>query len=244
MTISTIDPATPDPNGVAGLGDDEIRALKQALVDQFAGQAGDFYDIPITAGPRALNAVDDKADQADLDATQAQADSNTTQIGLNTAAIVDHEARIAAIEADYTTANQARANAWPVGSMFISADGGTPASKGLPGTWAVRADGRVLYGDPTTGQTGGNNDVTIQDNNIPPHKHQYASFREDSATNGNVPAVHRTNPNTTFSAIKAGRDASSEQYAIFNTDEGIGLSGDPVDVRQAYLTVRFYERTA
>jgi len=98
MTISTIDPATPDPNAVAGLGDDEIRTLKTAIVNQFAGQAGDLYDIPVTAGPRALNAVDTKADQADLDAIDARVSTLETNDGTQDTSIADHESRITTIE--------------------------------------------------------------------------------------------------------------------------------------------------
>jgi hypothetical protein len=246
MTISTIDPATPDPNAVAGLGDDELRALKGAITNQFQGQAGDLYDIPITAGPRAINAVSTKADQATVDALDARVSTNETNIITLTNQGNNQESRIAAIEADYTTAAQAGAIAWPVGSLFVSADGGTPSAKGLPGTWAVVGDGRVLLGDPTVGTEAGSNNVTLAAANIPQHKHQYPTFREDSGLTGNVPAVHRTSPATSFSSVKAGRDASSQEYAIFNTDNGVGLSASPtaIDVRGAHLTVRFYRRTA
>lgn len=248
MTISTIDPATPDPNDVAGQGDDQIRALKQAIVDQFAGEVGDLYDIPITVGPRSLNAVNSKADQADLDATDANVATNTTNIGTNTTNIADHEARIAAIEADYTTSAQALGGAWPVGAIFISADGVNPSAKGLPGTWTAVADGRVLLGASSGfGVDGGNanSEVTLVEANLPQHKHSHSTFRENG-TSGDVPAVYRTDPATTFSAQFAGRDASAQQYGIFNTDEGINLSATPtaVDVSMAYRTVRFFERTA
>jgi len=40
MPISAINPATPDANSNAGLGDDQIRALKQAIFDCFPGVDG------------------------------------------------------------------------------------------------------------------------------------------------------------------------------------------------------------
>ena len=243
MTINSIDPLTPDANAVAGLGDDEIRALKLAITSQFVGEVGDLYDIPITAGPRALNAVADKADQADLDAVIADLDTVETQQGLNVAAIVDHEARIAAIEGDYTTASEAAQTAWPVGSLFVSADGGAPNAKGIPGTWVVVGDGRVLLGDPTTGVEAGSMSVTLAEGDLPAHKHQHSSYRENSGVTA-LPSVYSSDPAQTFSSHLAGRDASSAEFAIFNTDEGIGLDADPVDITPAHLTVRFYRRTA
>lgn len=244
MTISNIDPLTPGINDVAGQGDDQIRALKGDLVNQFQGEVGDLYDIPILVGPRSLNLVNEKADQADLDATDANVATNTTQIGLNTTAITDQEVRLAAIEADYTTADQAGNIAWPVGSLFISADGGTPTAKGLPGTWTVVGDGRVLLGDPTTGTEAGANEVTLTAAQIPQHQHKHTGGR-DAGTTGALPS-YATNPPTPFNEWKTGSNSTNARYAEMNTDQGIGLQAtpDPVDVRGAHLTVRFYERTA
>lgn len=45
MTISALDPSTPGSSSGAGRGDDEIRALKQALKDTFGG-----VDGPVEAG--------------------------------------------------------------------------------------------------------------------------------------------------------------------------------------------------
>lgn len=245
MTISTIDPATPLDSDVAGQGDDQLRAFKAAIVNQFAGEAGDLYDIPVTVGPRSLNLVNDKANQSDLDTTDANVATNTTDIGTLQTESLDYESRISAIEADYTTLSQAAGAAWPVGSLFISADGGTPTAKGLPGTWAVVGDGRVLLGDPTTGTLGGSNTVTLAEDEIPPHKHQHSTYREDSGVQGVIPAEFRTSPTTTFASHLSGRSNSSGEFAIFNTDEGINTVGNPVTLPEPlHLTVRFYERTA
>ncbi len=244
MTISTIDPATPDPNGVAGLGDDELRALKQALVNQFAGQAGDLYDIPITAGPRALNAVSTKADQSAVNALDARVSTLETTTTTQQNQINDLLTRVGNIESDYTTNAQALGGAWPVGSLFVSYDGASPSAKGIPGTWAAVGDGRVLLGSATTGVTGGSNSLTLSAANLPPHKHQYPTPREDSPLTGSVPAVHRTSPATSFSSMKQGTNASKSEYALFNTDEGVGLSGTAADITPAHITVRFYRRTA
>jgi hypothetical protein len=247
MTISTIDPATPDPNAVAGLGDDEIRTLKTAIVNQFAGQVGDLYDIPVTAGPRALNAVSTKADQADLDALDARVSTLETTQGTQDAAIVAIDARLTSVESDYTTLAAALGAAWPVGAIYISADNVNPASKGLPGTWTAVGDGRFLFGGPAVGTTGGANSVQLTESNLPQHKHQHTTFREDSGnTAASTPSYAYTSPNQAFNSHKSGRDASSAEWAEFNTDEGVNLSAspDPINTQPAYLTVRFFQRTA
>lgn len=244
MTISTIDPLTPDPDDPAGTIDDQTRDLKAALVNQFQGEVGDLYDIPITVGPRSLNAVNSKANQADLDATNANVATNTTNIGLLQVATNDQEIRIAAIEADYTTAAQAGEIAWPVGSLFISADGVTPELKGLPGTWTAVGDGRVLLGDPTTGAEAGSMSVQLAANQIPAHQHKHTAGR-DAGTSGPLPS-YATNPPGAFSEWKTGSNSTNARYAEFNTDDGIGLTDPPtpVDITPAHLTVRFFERTA
>lgn len=248
MTISTIDPAAPADNDPAGQGDDQLRAFKQAVVDQFAGQAGDLYDIPVTAGPRSLNAVDDKANQTDLDAVDARVSTLETNDGTQDTNITDHENRIAAIEADYTTASQAAGSAWPVGSIFVSLDGGTPASKGLPGNWSAVGDGRVLIGAASGhgGQSGNaNHQVSLSVGQIPPHKHAHTTYREDSSQGASTtPAYAYTSPSRSLVHHRAGRDQSSSEWAEFNTDEGIGTGTTPVNVQPDSLIVRFFERTS
>jgi len=80
MTINSIDPASPSNDDPAGFGAAEIRDLKAALKTQFAGNTSDQWDIPITVGPRSINAVDAKADVSDLNITQAQTDQNSLNI--------------------------------------------------------------------------------------------------------------------------------------------------------------------
>ncbi len=242
--IQDLDPNAPDPNDVAGVTDDELRALKATLQDQFTGNGPDPYDIPIVVGPRALNAVEAKADQADLDATNANVATNTTNIGLNAAAIAANTIVIDAIVADYTTAQEAFDLAWPVGSMWISADGGSPASKGMLGTWGVVGDGRVLLGDPITGGTGGANSVTLTAAQMAPHKHTHVTPRHQSGISGDVPSYADSNPARSFNQMRQGTNSPNNQYAEWNTDEGIGVSAAPVDITPAHLTVRFYQRTA
>lgn len=248
MTISTIDPAAPADNDPAGDGDNQIRALKQALVNQFAGQAGDLFDIPVIAGPRALNAVSLKADQADLDAVDARVSTLETNDGTQDTNITDALNRIAAIEADYTTSSQAAGAAWPVGSIFISYDGNSPTAKGLPGNWSAVGDGRVLIGSAAGhgGQSGNSNHtITLTSSQLPPHKHTHTSYREDAGTTAaSTPSYAYASPSRSFNSHKSGRDASSAEWAEFNTDEGIGLGGASINIQPDSLIVRFYRRTS
>lgn len=246
MTINTIDPAVPDPNDVAGQGDDELRALKQIIVDTFpqapVATPLDPWDIVLSVGPRALDDVINKATNADLAALDVR-------VGVTELAIVNHEGRITANEAaiaTFDTPAAILAAAWPVGALYVAADGVSPTTKGIPGTWAVLGDGRFLLGAGSGfGSTGGANSVSLVEANLPQHKHTTISYREDSGVNV-LPSYAYTSPARTFSTVKAGRDQSSSEMAEFNSDSGINLSGSPtaVNVQNAYVTVRFWQRTA
>lgn len=244
MTISTIDPATPDANAIAGLGDDELRALKSALTNQFQGQVGDLYDIPITSGPRALNAVADKADQSAVDAIDARVSSLETNDGLQDGTLSDHETRISTLEGSATTLADALDGAWPIGSLFVSADGGTPSAKGIPGTWSVVGDGRFLLGGTPVATTGGASQVSLTAAQLPPHKHTHSVHRHLSGNTGTAPSYAWQNPGQAFSSHRGGTNSPNDEYAEFNTDSGQGLNGSPVDIMPPYLRVRFYRRTA
>lgn len=242
--IEDLDPQTPDNNDVAGVTDDELRALKLTLNDQFVGEAGDLYDTAIIVGPRALNQVKDKADGADLAALDARVATLETSQIQQQVSIDDHEARITAIEADYTTASEAAGVAWPVGSLFVSADGATPTAKGLPGTWSAVADGRVLLGDPTTGQEDGANSITLTAAQLPAHKHSHVTHRQQSGDGtGTIPNTYFQSPARSFDSVRGGTNSPDARFAIYNTDEGPG-SGAAVDITPAHYTVRFYRRTA
>ena len=248
MTIDTIDPATPDPNDVAGQGDDEIRAFKQNIVDTFpqapVSTPADPWDIVLAVGPRALNDVINKATDADLNALDVR-------VGVNELAITDHEGRIVQNESDIATLQTVALDLddiWPVGSVYIAGDGVSPTTKGLPGTWGVVGDGRFLLGAGSGfGGVAGGNSVVLSETQIPQHKHTTISYREDSGnTPANTPAYCFTSPARTFTSFKAGRDQSSAEWAEYNSDVGVNLLATPdaIDVQNAHLIVRFYQRTA
>lgn len=245
MTISNLDPNTPPFDGPAGLGDDEIRQLKADLIDQFQGEPGDLYDIPLVVGPRSLNLVNDKANQADLDALDARVSTLETNDAIQDLAITDHEARIQAIEADYTTADEAGEIAWPIGAIFTSFDGATPTAKGLPGTWSAIGVGRVLLGASSAfGTEAGDMNKTLTAAQLPGHKHKHITPRHQSGQSGAVPSYASTNPSTSFNETRQGTNSPNSEFTEWNTDEGIGVSGNPFDVTPAHVKVAFYHRTA
>ena len=245
MTINTIDPSTPDPDGVAGQGDDEIRAFKQVIADTFpqapVSTPADPWDIVLAVGPRALNDVINKATNSDLAALDVR-------VGVNELAVVDHENRITSLEAQVAaldTKADILAAAWPVGSLYVAFDGQSPSSKGIPGTWTTMGNGRFLLNATSGfGNNVGTNALNLTAANIPAHKHTHTSFREASGQTGLIPSVYRTNPTATSSHL-AGRDASSDEWAIYNTDSGIGTIGSTITLPTPFaINVRFYRRSA
>ena len=247
MTINTIDPATPDPGDPAGAGDDQIRALKAAIVAQFPGVSGDLFDIALTVGPRAINAVGDKADQSAVDAVAANVSANALAISALQSADASLDARITALE-NATPVADALDAAWPVGSVFVSYDGATPTAKGLPGTWTAFADGRVLVGASSGfGSTGGSSSVTLTIAQLPAHGHPFridediestVSSTQSPKNGGFVVSPSALNPASTVGPNN-GTTSSTEGEQI-----GAAGSGDPVDITPANVAVRFFRRTA
>lgn len=245
MTLSLIDPATPTDDQPAGLGGAEFRALKSAIQAQFPGTESDPFNIALTVGPRALNAVSSKADQSGLDATQAQADANSLSIAQINALLGSYVARIAALEgAGYVTAAQAANAAWPVGSIFIAYDGNTPTSKSLPGTWARIADGQVLLGaDSGYGTTGGTMSKTLAEANLPAHRHLILT--NTGVNNGPTPTA---NTSVQKNDQRGGGDlgwtlsAQADEPTLGRTSQT--GSGTAVDITPAHIKVGIYRRTA
>ena len=254
MTINTIDPSTPDPNDPVGQGDDEIRALKQAIADTFpqtpVSTPTDPWDIPLQVGPREINAITDLATNADLLALDVRVGAAELNINNNISRITILEAFAATAGSAFTSLEDALEAAWPVGSLHISADGLNPSTKGIPGTWNPIGDGQFLRGSVNDfGVSGGNdsNQVTLIEANLPQHKHGHTTYREDSGMQtALLDPVFFTNPARLPASHMAGRDASSAEFTIFNTDFGVNLSPtpDPIDVSPSFVNVRFFERVA
>jgi len=246
MTIDTIDPAAPDSLDPAGQGDDQLRALKQVIVDTFpqvpVTTPLDPWDIILAVGPRAINAVGDKADVVDLDALDVR-------VGVLELSEVDHESRITVNEADILALGGGTSAAWPIGSIFISADGGTPTAKGIPGTWAAIGDGQFLLGAAAGfGDVTGAPTVTIAAANLPVHKHDHAMPTKDGPNFGSFAAVGKSEyhlvPARSQSDSRIGEDANEAGWSIQNTSDGAFANTAVSLPNPPSIKVRFFERTA
>ena len=251
-TINTLDPATPDPNDIVGLGDDEIRALKQVITGTFSqtptDTPADPWDIPLAVGPRTLASILTAASAADLAALDTRVGAIEGSLAGLVTALAALDIRTVALETNAVTAAQALDAAFPVGTLYVAADGISPTTKGIPGTWIVQGDDRFLLGSNSNfGDEGGNenSELVLEETNLPQHKHQHSTYREDSGTTALDPTFF-TEPVTTFMSHSAGRSASSAENAIFNTDEGVNLleNPTPIDLSPAFLRVRFFSRIA
>jgi len=247
MTISTIDPSTPDPGDPAGAGDDQIRDFKAAIVNQFAGTAGDLFDIPVVVGPRALNAVGDKADQSAVDAVAADVAANALAISALQSEDSSLDGRITALE-NATPVADALDAAWPVGSVFISYDGGTPTAKGLPGAWSDFGDGRVLLGGSSGfGGTGGSMSRTLTIAQLPAHGHPYR-IDDDVETSVQSPQSPKNGGIVISPGVVSGTSTVGPNNGTTSATEGsqIGAAGngDAIDTTPAHVVVRFFRRTS
>jgi hypothetical protein len=245
MTLNLIDPAAPENEEPAGLGAQELRSLKAAILAQFAGSVSDPYNIPVTVGPRALNLVPTKADASDLAETQAQADANSLAIGTIAGTIATMQATIATILSTQISVEDALEAAWPVQSVFMSYDGSTPASKGFPGSWTRFADGKVLLGaeDPATGREGGSMSKTLAEANLPAHRH-FVVKNQSQSNGADVSAVNTVVWRDTRGGGDLGYTMSGNGADADIGRSGPTGSGTAIDITPAYVKVAFYRRTA
>lgn len=247
VAITDLDPSVPDDSEPAGNGDEEIKRIKQSLRDSFEGQSGDLWDTPLTAGPRALNGISDKVEQTDFDTVESRVSVNELAIVSQANTFTNLDGRITTLEeAGYITEAEALDAAWPVGSVFVSYDGGTPGAKGLPGSWTRFGDGRMLRGSNSggTGATGGSNTASLSKNNIPKHKHQYLHLLDES---GGTPGGGTKRATFGYkSGQSIGRDGDSALWDLYTTEDGDidGLGAAAFSVLNSYIQVSFYRRTA
>jgi type V secretory pathway adhesin AidA len=137
----------------------------------------------------------------------------------------------AAVQAAQSAENEARIAA-PRG-MIAAFDTECPTG------WSryANANERVLRGTSgAIGATGGRDQVPLSVANLPPHNHQ-TLVRNDSGTSS-----HDIYSHTTESAglTSAGWVDSSTQDTL--TGPGVGLSGDPVDIKPSFVAVRYCVR--
>ncbi len=128
-------------------------------------------------------------------------------------------------------------NAYPVGSIYINVSGTNPGSL-LGGTWVAWGSGRVPVGVNTgdgnfntVEKTGGQSEVTLTPEEIPPHAHKFWALQWNQEIG-----------NTT---LLEGHDVSGENKA--ETDVSYGLPGGGTKAHgnlQPYITCYMWKRTA
>ena len=128
-------------------------------------------------------------------------------------------------------------NAYPVGSIYMNVSGTNPGSL-LGGTWVAWGSGRVPVGVNTgdgnfntVEKTGGQSEVTLTPEEIPPHAHKFWALQWNQEIG-----------NTT---LLEGHDVSGENKA--ETDVSYGLPGGGTKAHgnlQPYITCYMWKRTA
>lgn len=128
-------------------------------------------------------------------------------------------------------------NAYPIGSIYMNVSGTNPGSL-LGGTWTAWGSGRVPVGVDagngnfnTVEKTGGQSEVTLTTEEIPPHAHKFWVLQWNQ-TIGNTTLVE-------------GHDVSGENKA--ETDASCGLPGGETKAHnnlQPYITCYMWKRTA
>lgn len=142
------------------------------------------------------------------------------------------------------------AEAFPVGSVFISVVSTNPATLLGYGTWAAIGAGRVLVGrdagDPdfdTLEETGGAKTVTLTVAQMPSHTHvQNAhshTYASQTATTGGVSSYEHGAIDTSSTAA----ESSISTNTTVATNQNTGGDGAHSNV-QPYLIVNFWKRTA
>lgn len=147
------------------------------------------------------------------------------------ATVSDHEDRIAALESA-----PGGSEAFPVGSIFLSAVSTDPATLLGYGTWSAIGAGRVLVGQDsgdsdfdTLGETGGAKTVTLTEAQIPAHTH---AQRRHATSTGQL------------SGWTTAVDASSSNPQDAGPVTGSTGGGGSHPNVQPYLVVKMWERTA
>lgn len=128
-------------------------------------------------------------------------------------------------------------NAYPIGSIYINVSGTNPGNL-LGGTWVQWGSGRVPVGVNTNDgnfnaveKTGGQNEVTLTTEEIPPHAHKFWALQWNQEIGNTM--------------LPEGQDVSGKQQAT--TDFSCGLPNGETKAHnnlQPYITCYMWKRTA
>ena len=164
---------------------------------------------------------------------------------------------------DYV-AKQILNKAYPIGSIYLTLSNTNPA-EAIGGEWRRVAEGRCLVGvsaerDITLRKTGGSTTTTLNENNLPPHKHNLSingttnQSGSHSHTVDIINYVRRSNGfeiggNNVINKVDGNLKTTSTDQGHthdFNVNGSTTLVGNsaPINIENPYLGVYMWERIA
>ena len=119
---------------------------------------------------------------------------------------------------------------YPVGSLYFCTAATDPNSA-LPGTWTLLTEGQFLVsaggtGDYALGETGGADEVTLTEEQMPSHTHTYQPLRVG------------------VGAVITQFDSGAYAFGAPVTNSGAAGEDQPHENRPPYLAVNMWQRTA
>ena len=200
--------------------------------------SGDDFDDEFELIETAVNTKADLNGDAgeSFSAITASAGTNTTQVATT----------------EFVTTAVANAEAFPVGSVFISVVSTDPATLLGYGTWSAFAQGKMLVGIDsgdtdfdTVEETGGSKTHTLTESEMPSHTHFVVK-------DGTVPESGSITSTNTISEISTQGGSTYQSYALRPAASGTadnGLTsetgGDTAhDIMNPYIVTYMWKRTA
>lgn len=147
-------------------------------------------------------------------------------------------------------------NAWPVGSVFMSAVSTNPATLLGGGTWVRWGQGRVPISQDSTQsefdaaeETGGSKTKTITEANLPAHTHPIDHDHANptlAIRSGGSAGGTNTRVSDVGGVTGGGGDSDTATVNIANHTGASGSTGggSPMDVLPPYITCYMWKRTA
>ena len=249
--INELVSANPPGSDPTAEGDDQIRLIKSALQGTFPNFTG-----ALTATNAVLNAIDGRATTLETEAirengsnpftgNQSMGSNQLTNVAngtTNDAAV--NLGQLNAVAAQATAALQAQ---YPVGALLMNTTGANPNSYLGFGTWQSFGEGRVLIGSgggQVLGSTGGSNTQSVP---LPAHTHgifaSEAGGPQNGITNRNQTTQLGSSTGNDFSYLPVQASVPVTGSFLGSTSQE-GSAGASVDVRQPFITVAIFRRSA
>ncbi len=182
--------------------------------------------------------------------------------------IQDYEQEEVAQEGTEITAqllNEAFLSMHPIGCYYLTSDITNPGDI-FGGTWELTAKDRVLIGaghNYTPGQTGGQYQISIQTQNLPPHTHSIPTLRghttssgthyhrgrygRNGVNSGGKLTVRRINPEDDYAGddtITYTDGSHTHDIQTNASTTGSAGSGNPIPIVPLFLACYIWHRTA